>query len=474
MLFDRLGRSVKGLYISESYRLHTPETGAAEIDPNVLLDRTFRCIDAVLLQAGSLSDKIKGVGITTLVSNILGVDRQGGPTTPVYTYADSRAEPDAAALRTELDEKEVHDRTGCRFHTSYLPARFRWLNRTNSEVVQRTEQWLTLGEYILLKIFGQSQVSYSVASWSGLLDRMRLTWDESLLALLSISPDNLSSLTDTDQPVSGLSGKFADRWPPLRNVAWFPAIGDGAAANVGAGCVSARRIALSLGTSSALRILTTNQVDHLPPSLWCYRLDRRRALLGGALTEGGNIFAWMTRILNVDRKSDLNDALSKIPPDSHGLTLLPFLAGERSPGWVGDAQGAINGLSLNTTPLHILRAGLEAVALRLAIVFEDLLRFIPDVEMLVASGGAIVQSSIWLQIISDALGQPVAASGVTEASSRGVALVVLEALGLLPDLDSAPVPLDTVYQPDHSHHQRYRSALSRQKDLYRKLIETSG
>jgi gluconokinase len=218
-----------------------------------------------------------------------------------------------------------------------------------------------------------------------------------------------------------------------------------------------------------MRVMMKDRIEELPSSLWCYRLDRHWSLLGGALTEGGNVLDWMLNTLNVGKKSQLNTALCEMEPDSHDLTVLPFLAGERSPGWAGNARSAIQGLSLNTRPLDILRAGLEAVALRLALVYEDILGFVPSVEQVVASGGAVERLPVWLQIIADALGQPVAAPGITEASSRGEALLVLKAIGEHPQVGGPPDDVSVVYQPDDSRHRRYRSAMARQQALYERL-----
>jgi len=469
MLFDRWGRALKGIKVKEDYRLEIPESGAAEIEPDVLLTRVFGCLDGLLDQAGGLAGQIGGVGMSTLVSNLLGVDERGQTTTPAYTYADTRAEKDAVFLRSQLNEPDVHNRTGCRLHTSYIPARFLWLARTRSEAFHRTKHWMTIGEYMFQRLFGRTKVSYSVASWSGLLDRHRLTWDEPLLEFLPVGKEQFSTLTDADQPQIGLRGEIAHRWPSLRNIPWFPAIGDGAASNMGTGCVSSHRVALSLGTSAALRVMMKNRIDELPSSLWCYRLNRNQSLLGGALTEGGNVLDWMLNTLDIGKKSQLNTALCEMEPDSHNLTVLPFLAGERSPGWAGHARGTIQGLSLNTRPFDIIRAGLEAVALRLALVYDDILGFVPSVEQVVASGGAVERLPVWLQIIADALGRSVAASGITEASSRGVALLVLKAIGEHPQVSGPPDDVNVVYHPDDSRHGRYRSAMARQQALYESL-----
>jgi gluconokinase len=461
---------LKGVFASRPLHLETPERGAAEYQPDALLERVAVCLDEALLLAGTLAEKVGGVGMSTLVSNILGVDDRGCAITPVYTYADTRAHQDTAALRDEFDEREIHNRTGCRLHTSYLPARFRWLARSRPNELRRAKTWLSIGEYLLLRFCGRQQVSYSVASWTGLLDRRRLAWDVSLLEVLPIGPEHLSPLTDFDEPVAGLRGEFASRWPALRRVPWFPAVGDGAAANIGTGCVSAHTAALSLGSTAALRVVTSDLVPELPAGLWCYRVDRRRFLLGGALTEGGNVFEWMNRVLMIGDRAQSEQTVAALEPDSHGLTILPFLAGERSPGWADHALGTIHGLSLGTTSTDILRAGLEAVALRLALVYRDLVRLVPELELVVASGGATASASAWLQMIADALGQTVAATAVVEASSRGIALMVAAALGSSTGSVRTSDFTTAVYQPDSNRHRRYQQALQRQKSLYTSLV----
>ena len=116
--------------------------------------------------------------------------------------------------------------------------------------------------------------------------------------------------------------------------------------------------------------------------------------------------------------------------------MLPFLAGERSPGWKGDAKAAVLGISQATHPMDILQAALEAVAYRIGLVF-DLLKSLADPgPQVVASGGAVLVHPAWLQIITDVLGVPVIASQVREASARGAALLALESVGELEDLSS--------------------------------------
>ncbi len=469
-LFDRLGREIENVNWRNSFEIRTTTDGASEVDADALLDVVGNGLDAVLAKAGALADDIVGVASCTFVGNILGIDRSGNPLTPIYTYADTRAESSTAWLKTAFDEAELHNLTGCRFHSSYLPARFHWLGQTRPEVIRRTERWLSIGEYLELKFFGQTSVSYSVASWSGLLNRRLLTWDEKLLQKLPIDATQLSPLVDIDFPRRGLRRKYAVRWPQLARLPWFPASGDGAAANFGSGCTGASRIALTMGTTSALRVVMDRDIRQIPAGLWCYRVDRQRSLPGGALSEGGNIFSWMKNTLNIKNPDGIESTLEMLPPNGHGLTLLPFLSGERSPGWQGNAKASIHGISMATTPQDIIHASMEAVAYRIALVFQRLSVMLPNDVQVVAGGGALRGSPAWARIICDVIDRPIVMADVPETSARGAALLAFEALGMLEHLNGIPFRIERIYEPDPVRHDIYQAALNRHKELYRQLV----
>lgn len=473
VLFDRLGRAVQGVEARQGHEIRTRPDGASEADPDALLELVFQCLDQIVSR-GHLGGKIGGVAACTFVNNILGIDEGNRVVIPLTTYADTRADAEVVGLKADFDETIVHDRTGCRFHPSYLPARFRWLAQTQPDLFRRVARFVSIGEYLELKLFGEAAVTYSVASWSGLLNRSKLEWDRELMAGLPVRAEQLSPLTDARVPRRGLRPKFAARWPMLRDLPWFPAVGDGATANIGSGCVSPARVALTVGTTSALRIVLTDPPDHLPSGLWCYRVDGRRSLLGGALSEGGSVFAWMRATLQLENGPEFEDSVAGMEPDGHGLTVLPFLAGERAPGWAGHARATIQGLTLATTPRDILRAGLEAVAYRIALVFDLLRPVLPADPQVIASGGALLRSPAWLGIIADVLGRPVSVSQVQEASGRGSALLALEALGALADMEDAPDFVSVARFPDADTHARYRLAIERQKALYEKLVKSSA
>jgi gluconokinase len=466
-LWDSEGDSVEETetQLSHEFR-YTPDEGVVA-DADDLVELIARAVDGTLEKAPDAP--VQAVAISTFWHSVLGVDSSGEPTTPVLTWADRRAAGAAAELREKLDEREVHRRTGCVLHSSYVPAKLLWLEGAYPEAFAHSERFVSPGEYLYLKLFGEARVSTSMASATGFLDQNSKRWDGEVLEALPIEEVQLSPISD--EPLRGLRGEWARRWPRLDDVPWFPAYGDGACSNVGAGCADRDRLALMVGTSGAMRVLWKAQSVQIPEGLWCYRSDAERFVMGGALSDGGNLIAWLRETLKLPDLEEAEEAVAAMRPDAHGLTFLPLLAGERGPGWTEGASGVIAGLSMGTKPEEILRAAMEAVALRFALVAGILESSLPGERDVIATGGGMLNSPTWRQIMADALGRPVTVSKVEEASSRGAALLVLEALGEIQDLEKIEAPLGEAAHPDPARHEIYRAALARQRRLYDTTIE---
>lgn len=519
-LFDGAANSLDGLEIKSNYQLDTTPDGGVEKDPDELLNITCQAIDQLLALAGPLASQIEGVAIDTFWHSLMGIDKDGNSTTPLLTWADTRSAAIARQLIREVDEPSLHARVGTKIHPSYFPAKLRWLAAAQPVIFRRTRTWLSFGEYFYLKIFGRTLCGISTASGTGLFDQNKREWDAEALALSGITADHLNQLGDLNTPLKGLLPEFAQRWPVLASVPWYLAIGDGAAGNLGSGCFSPDRIAVMVGTSGAMRVVYAAPQVKIPWGLWCYHADYRRFVIGGALSEGGNLFAWMRQNFQLPSVAESEQALSRLEPDGHGLTVLPFLTGERSPGWNASARAAITGLSLDTTPLEILRAGLESIAYRFGILHSIMADALPPALQIIASGGALLNSPTWMQILADVLNRPVTASAEGETTSRGAALLALEQLGVFGPLPPSPVRLISqgagadnatpvvekkpaqvespatvpvlqqpewqtgglshaqfgfgqTYHPNPARHARYAAAIERQKQLYDVLIKNS-
>ncbi|HEX6508943.1 MAG TPA: FGGY-family carbohydrate kinase, partial [Chloroflexota bacterium] len=377
----------------------------------------------------------------------------------------------AGELRARVDAEAVHQRTGAVIHSSYLPAKLLWLRQSRPDLVKSVAYWMSFGEYLYLRLFGERRVSVSMASGTGLFDQRACTWDAEMLDVVGIKESSLSPVAEFSEAMNGPRGIVGSAWEHVREIPWYLAVGDGAANNLGSGGDRPETWVLMVGTSGALRVVRNVEPGTIPPGLWSYRVDRRRIIQGGALSSGGNVFAWLSQSLQLPGPEQVEAELAAMEPDAHGLTILPFLAGERSPGWKADAHGAFAGVSLATRPLEIVRASLESIAYRFALVYDLLQSDVGAPRSIIGSGAGLLDSPTWMQIMADVLGGPLVASAALEASARGAALLALEAAGAIQDSTEVAAPLGIEYAPVAGHARIYRAAMERQNVLYRKVVQ---
>jgi gluconokinase len=466
ILYDRRARPVPGAEVHLRHQPRIASDGTSEVDPARLAGLVDRSLVRLLGLVGPRrASAIAGVGVSTFWHSLVAVDDRARALTPVYLWSDTRSRNAIRHLQDRIDLEAVRQRTGCPIHPTYWPAKLAWLRSERADLWKREVRWLSFGDLLLWRMFGKLGTSLSMASGTGLMRLAGSDWDTELLSELGVLPENLPPIARFEQ---GLAPAYRRLLPRLADVPWMHALGDGALANFGSGCLTPAKRALTVGTSGALRAMHSSPPAHLPPGLWCYRLDENRVVTGGALSNGGNLRAWLLKNLRL-KDAKLEARLGRMAPGDHGLTVLPHLAGERSLEYSPHAFGAIAGITSATTAEQMARAGLEAVAIEFARVDRRLDEVVPGAKTLVASGTALLSSPAWMQMMADAIGRPVAASKAKEASSRGAALYALEYLGLAEPAELDP-GVGRIFKPIAASTTAYRRVEGRQEILYRALI----
>jgi gluconokinase len=420
LVFDDRGAPLPDVLARRPTHLDITDEGKAELDPDGVVEAIGECLDE-LASRGEL-DGIQHVATSCAWHSVIALDRDGHRQTGALTWADTRAAPLMAELRSRGDMDRLHAATGARPHTLYWTVKLPWLARELSPAPAR---YLGLAEYVTGALLGDPSASPSMASGTGLLDLAGATWDAQALELAGVDEAALPAVAG-----EGWTGRLgpegARRWPALAAAAWQPATGDGAASNVGAGCVSPERVAINVGTSAAIRVVEpAGQAGPLHRELWRYLVDDRHVVSGAAFSGAGNLYAWLRQVTALPVEGSVEDELAKVPPGSRGVVVMPYHAGSRPPLDLAAGSGAITGLSLATTAVEILAATLESVCYRLAAGYEALAATLPRPPEVVASGGAIVASPWWQQTLADVLGRPVRVVDEPEASARGAALLAL-------------------------------------------------
>ncbi|MEV4279191.1 gluconokinase [Actinoplanes xinjiangensis] len=460
---DASGRRVRGLQHKVPHAFTVAPDGTSVIDPDQVAAEVGQVLDAV---AGDrrLGTRIAGVAMDTFAASLIAVDASGRALTPCLTYADSRSAAHVTALRQELDEHAVQQRTGTRLHTSYHVPRLRWLAATRPDVVARTVSWWSLGEYVWARLIGRPLAGTSTVAWTGLLDRRTGELDAELLAAAGVHPGQLSPPCDITRP---LPAPAPPRRPTLARAAWFPVITDGLASNIGSGATDATVLTAATATSGALRVLLDGPADPLPFGLWNYRVDGGRTLLGGAINDVGRAISWAQSTLRLSPA--LDPVLTAAPSDATPL-VLPYLTGERAPGWVGSARAVLGGVSAATDADALFRGIVEGVAMTYARVADELHPAAPQVLEVAAAGRVSNDQPAWLQVLADVLGRPVTHVTRRRATQRGTALLALDVLA--PDVPRAARATGATYEPRPAHVEHYAQRRERFATVYDTLLRT--
>ncbi|MGW4467371.1 FGGY family carbohydrate kinase [Micromonospora sp. NPDC004704] len=398
------------------------DDGAATLDAADYLAALEACLDE-LNEAGHL-DHIGLVATAAQWHSVLPLDQHGNPLGPVLTWLDSRSSP-PATLPGPADPADFHHRTGTWWHRFYWTVRLPWLRES---LGLRPARFVGLVEYAFGALLEHAPMSVSQASGTGLLDLRTLDWDAEACALAEAGRTELPELAAVDW-TGRLSAEYGRRWPGLRDVPWAAPTGDGAASNVGSGCVDPYRAAVTVGTSAAVRLVQAAPagaiLPPLPEGLWRYRVDHRHVVTGTAYSAGGNLFAWAKKVLLLPSGAELEEALAAIEPGG-GLVADPRLGGDRPPGLAPAGSGKVYGLSFGTRAVDIFAGLMEALCRQVAADLAEIESTVDYPVEVVLGGGAVAASQWWRQAFVAALA-PRQVSHVRnpEIGATGAALIAI-------------------------------------------------
>ena len=306
-------------------------------------------------------------------------------------------------------------------------------------VFERARLYLGIKDFVLRQLLGEAVCDASLASTTGLLDLGSGHWDELALGAAGISADRLPRVV-SPCAVFRLPGPSAAALGLPAGLPVIPGGSDGAMANLGSGAAGPDKLAVSIGTSAAVRLTLAS--PHLDPSgrTFCYRLDDRRFIAGGASNNGGNVLDWLGR--------DVFGAAARFPGfwprppgwprGRDGLLFVPYLRGERAPVWDTAAVGVVPWATHRHGRAQLVRAAVEGVVFNLRQI-ADALPHWAACRSIALSGGA-AQDPLWQRVVADVFGKPVEVSspGAADASVLGAVMLARHALGLGPMPEPKP------------------------------------
>ncbi|WP_198663109.1 gluconokinase [Paraliobacillus zengyii] len=442
VLFNRSGK-IQSQHAVE-YPLHTPVPGAAEQDVEEILQAVKISIREAIKKSSINQDELLFISFSAAMHSLIAVDVDGKPLTQSITWADQRSEPWAKKLKAE-NGHQIYLRTGTPIHPMSPLAKIIWLKNEQPELFKKTAKFISIKEYIFKQFFDTYIIDFSIASATGLFNLENLTWDQGALDAAGISNDQLSTIVPTTHKIHGLQQELADELGIDANLPFIVGANDGVLSNLGVNAIEPGVVALTIGTSGAIRTVTDRPVTDPKGRIFCYALTENHWVIGGPVNNGGMVMRWLrdevcheevlqAKEQGIDPYDLMTEKISNVQAGAEGLIFHPYLAGERAPLWNANARGSFFGLGMHHKKEHMMRAVLEGINLNIYTVLLALEEIIGIPEKIHATGG-FAKSPVWRQMLSDVFNQEVQIPESVESSCLGAVVLGLYALGEVDDLN---------------------------------------
>ncbi len=447
VVYAAMGRqrgNVLGQHVVE-YPFDTPIPGAAEQDPERIYQAVVVAIHGAVMAAQVAGKDVACVAFSAAMHSLIAVDAHDRPLTPNYTWADNRAAPWAARVNAEHDGLGIYRRTGTPIHPMSPLIKLLWLREEAPDVWMRARRFIGVKEFVLSRLCGEYVVDHSIASATGLFNLSALDWDEGALTLAGVDRSKLSSPVPTTHRLRFVDAAQAHALGLVADTPVIVGANDGVLSNLGVGAIERGAVALTIGTSGAMRTVVDAPRTDPDGRTFCYALTENHWVVGGPVNNGGIVLRWVrdefaaaeietAKRLGIDPYDVLTHIAQRIRPGAAGLLFHPYLAGERAPLWNADLRGSFFGLAMHHRKEHMIRAVLEGVVMNLHTILPAVEAVIGHTHVIKATGG-FARSPMWRQMLADVFDRTVVVPESIESSCFGAAMLGLFALGLMASLD---------------------------------------
>ena len=475
--------SVKALAVSNSgkvlssaqvpYPTENPLEGRFEQDPETIWKAFQQCIAQT---TRNLDRNPAGIGLSSAMHSLIVMNKEGNALSPMITWADNRASQIAQRIRNSASGEMLYEQNGTPIHAMSPFCKIVWLREHQPLLFEKAYKFISIKEYVWLKMFQVYEADHSIASASGLMDIEHLQWNTNALNLAGISIDQLSLLVRTDHVRNNMANAISEDMGIDSSTPVIIGATDGCMANLGSFAIDEGIAALTIGTSGAVRVASKKPVFNFDAQTFNYRLDNDTYICGGPTNNGGVVLKWYAESLlgkKLQSATDYQELLGKIKstePGAEDLLFLPFILGERAPIWNSEASGVFFGMRNHHTQAHFTRAVLEGVSMALYNISENMERCGLNITQLNVSGG-FVHSTQWLQILADLFGKDIHLVNTSDASALGAAYMGMKKIGMITSYDELEGKESKVIQPDTKYFEVYQNQYKRYLDLYARLSD---
>lgn len=482
VLYDENGQFIMKHNIG--YPLHTPNVDVSEENPDELFDAVLMTVKYVVREANIKKEDIKLISFSAQMHSLIALDAEHHRLTESITWADNRASKYAELINKEHQGSDIYQRTGTPIHPMSPLSKIFWMKHEQSDIYKQTAMFADIKTYIFYQLFEKYVIDYSMASATGMFNLEKLDWDKEALELLGITEAQLPQLVPTTHILKGMKKRYATLMGIDENTPIIVGASDGVLSNLGVNSYKKGEVAVTIGTSGAIRTVINKPRTDYKGRIFCYVLDEDHYVIGGPVNNGGVVLRRLrdellasevetAKRLGVDPYDVLTKIASRVKPGAEGLIFHPYLAGERAPLWNADARGSFFGLTLSHQKEHMIRAALEGVLYNLYTVYLALIEVMNETPSTIKATGGFAKSEVWRQMMADIFDTDLIVPESFESSCLGACVLGLKALGEIDDFSIIEEMVGTTnaHQPDSETVQVYQQLVSIFINLSRSLEE---
>lgn len=410
----------------------------------------------VVQECKKMQGKIVAVGFSAAMHTLLFVDARLRPLANMLIWSDGRSQEQVKELLAKHGHA-IYERTGTPIHPMNPLVKLDWLKRIGAVAYKDAHFVMTMKDYLVAKWFGVRYIDYSMASSMGLFNIHTYDWDEEALVLAGIDRKQLSELVPPTYVLPKIKLEVAEELGIHVDTPFVIGSADGQLANLGSGAIHEGEVAITVGTSGAVRQFVSDVSLSSDQSTFCYAFTKKKKIIGGPTNNGGVVLQWLKDVLGFqDSFEQFLQLADSVPVGAEGILFLPYVNGERAPLWNQHAKGTFFGLNITHKKEQIVRAVLEGITFNLFQIASELQKQGSNHEKIYVSGG-LARSTIWLKMLADIFGKEIYRTGTPQTSAWGAAwtaLVAIEKVSRFEEIKNYQ-KVQEIIAPDHNNHALY-------------------
>ncbi len=417
---------------SDSYHTSFPHPGWAEQNPDDWWRIVLSGIRSVIVSSGIDKNSICSIGLDTMGSALVSVDKNNNVLCPAPLWMDRRSETEADEINAIMG-RDLWDINGNRSDPSNVAPKILWLKKHLPEVYEKTDCFLHANGFLALRLTGNRSMDVTETGLTQLCRTADRDWDDRLLQLCGIDRCKLPPVVECHHIVGGITSAVAEETGLPEGIPVSAGAMDMCAAALGSGVFKAGQVYISAGTVTAVGACLDKAVFH--PDLHIYpHIVPGLFITAAGVDYGGAGLKWFKGIMESDDYALIDKAVLEEEEGESPLLFLPYMVGQRAPLWNSSMTGTIAGLHPSVNKTDLYRMFMRGNAFGVRKVLNILTGSGYNIDLVKMTGGCS-HSTPWMNIFANCTGIPCEVPGSSDVAVLGSAMIAAVACGLKSDYD---------------------------------------